>query len=145
MTWADAILTVLKESGNELHYEEITKRILEKGLKPNGNTIDKLAQTVKGTLWNDMNRKSNMPKFIEIKKDYYYLNIYNYKSKKTDNKNFEHKSSKVHTAFGILWDREKINWKSPHLLGCKNEESDELSFDNYIGVYLLYDISGNVI
>jgi len=42
-------------------------------------------------------------------------------------------------AFGMYWDRNKVNWRSRKLLGVQMSGSKIIDFSEQIGVYILYD------
>ena len=50
-SWKNAIVTVLSESPEPLHYSEITERILTRGLKSTAGTIANSDERVSALAW----------------------------------------------------------------------------------------------
>lgn len=138
MPWKDAIVRVLKEHGEPLHYDEIAGRISESGLRTS------LGKTPAATVASVISQSKNDPDplFERVERGRYRLvasgGAIGTAPKEADAAD---EVGGIATAFGMYWDREDVNWgpTRPKLLGRQKEKSDQVDFSDQIGVYLLHD------
>ena len=145
MTWRDAIIKVLKDAGEPLHYQRITSLIGERGLRPVTGATP--ANTVAANLNTIVNDETNQ----------YYKNIQktsrgvfafvdssdtpmDVREEDVDPIDQEELNGDVSVhAFGLYWDREKVNWgKGTKILGRQARGADPVDFSDQQGVYILY-------
>jgi len=153
MTWLNAIITVLKEEGNALHYSDITEKIIEKGYKNKDEITATPSASVSWYLSDDVKNNGNNSKFIKVDKGTYYLKnpntavvqaISTEKDEKEEIKiiqeeRLEQNKSLILTS-GFYWARNDVQWKNnPSLWGKEQREAVPIDFASQIGIYLLHD------
>jgi hypothetical protein len=134
-SWREAIIQVLTDAGEPLHYREITERILSQGLyKTDGATP---AATVSATLNDSIKKDQNSP-FVRVRIGEYMLreSIGEQREQVTKTE----RKQPVFRAYGMYWDRHKIKWTGrPAIWGKQASLADRVDFSRQIGVYVLYD------
>lgn len=147
MPWRKAILRVLSEAKEPLHYSEIAQRILDNGLrKQTGATpAATVAATISMSMQRDLVRvdrgvytlvprtstpqetssveRSDAPEVIpptapeKVEEDNGFLN-----------------------AFGMFWRRDEVDWeqRGQSLLGAQLKAAQGINFAEQVGVYILY-------
>jgi len=131
-TWADAIYQALLGKTNGASCDEIAKIIIEQNLVPPNTESQDIEKSVKGELYRN-------PKFINSNKNIFILHEYH--EMMQDNMT----DIKLHTAFGLFWQREKVDWAKCELMGFENNNSNLLNFNKHFGIYLLYNSAGEII
>lgn len=132
MTWPKAILKVLEEERNALHYREIANLIAEKHYRINlGSTPE---NTVNATL-------SQMPEVCSTYERGKYI-LKKYYDDYGRNITIETAGQVMIGAFGRYWRRDVINWnvssdKIP-LLGIQSLNANAIDFREQKGIYLLH-------
>lgn len=132
MSWLNAIKKVLSDSGEAMHYKDITEEIISKQL-----IKTKIGATPSATVSSYLT--TNIDTFQRVERGKYILKEAFEFNKNNLTKNKDEKDSII-TSFGMFWSRDFITWKNkPSLLGRENAKSDIIDFKEQIGVYLLYD------
>lgn len=141
-SWENAIIKVLTESAEPLHYHEITERILSRGLKTtSGATPD---ATVNARMASSIKHEGDKSPFIRVSKGVFALRSFGKKPKRKIVEEIEAEeaevSSEVIRAFGIHWQRDFVVWKrNPRLFGRQQVGAKTVDFSNQRGVYVLAD------
>ena len=138
MPWRQAIIQVLEEEGGPLHYETIVERISESQLRTSFGATP--ASTVVSLISQSLKNEAS-PLFERVEKGRYRLAGGSTVSTNLNKDEGADDVAGIVTAFGMYWDREKVDWKPtrPRLLGQQGENGDQVNFSDQIGVYLLYD------
>ena len=138
--WKDAIIRVLLDHAEPLHYADIAEAIVERSLT--GTVGATPARTVSGTITTSLNREGDNSPFRRIAKGYYTLK---------ESRGLvppsaiaveeEAESTGLINAFGMYWTRERVLWSAskPHILGRQQEGTTIVDFHTERGVYLLHD------
>ena len=143
MTWIEAIVKVLEDSSEPLHYTQIAEEIARKDLRKKVGATP--ARTVNGVLTDTIKRGGDSSPFIKIIKGIYALR----KQGDSDGgsilpnslqKPMQEEPNPILTSFGMFWKRIDIKWKStPQLLGAQEIGAIPVDFCEQRGLYLLYD------
>ena len=139
--WSDAIRRILTEAGKPLHYKEIAHRILEKGLRTPSATPEATVAANLSTMFKDgivargdergfyqIQTESNVPLAPEAIREV----------------EEEARLTSV-AAYGLYWDRDKVNWEpgrgrgNRQLLGSPDDSDQTIDFANQQGIYILYN------
>ncbi len=138
ISWEDAILTVLKDSGGLMHYTEIASQIAARGLRKSPNPAANVAAVLSSSL-----REESSP-FLRLERGTYMLK----QSIAEGPRDLEPLSvddsadpeAGALRAFGMFWQREQVVWTSrPKLLGRQGLGATDVNFSEQVGVYLLHD------
>ena len=150
MTWPEAIIAVLKDAGEPLHYQKITELIGERELRTlsganpansvsgflsqmtnkDHNSFNDQIQRVTPGVYMFVDPASPMP---DPQQD---INDIDDAEAEQD----ETSDQKIIPAFGLYWERDKVNWGrgSKGILGRQTPDSEEVDFSEQHGVYLLH-------
>lgn len=144
--WRDAIIQVLGESNDAMHYSDIATKIVEEELRTSVGATP--AATVNAYISTSINDEGSSSPFIRVGRGEYFLKA---KSEEVQEATSEtvvesgeadlgvEKTSIVH-AFGMFWQRELVLWSnSPCLRGRQQIGADAVDFSSQLGVYLLHD------
>lgn len=139
-TWKQAIIDVLSNSGRSLHYSEITKRILENGLKSSVGATP--AQTVNAQL--SVAIRNGDPTFVRTDPGVFGLTVYPKLAGQTepfgDGDEDSEEEYGALTSLGMFWSRDRVKWQTRgRLLGRQDPKAADVDFANQIGIYLLHD------
>jgi hypothetical protein len=145
LTWPEAIQQVLSASEDALHYEDITNRIIELGLRTNLGATPSF--TVSSAISTSLKKKGENSPFIRVSEGMYHLRSLNRVSiaptpKQSDSSflGTEDESHDIITSLGMFWRRDAVDWGSnPKVLGMQRIGSTPVDFCNQLGIYLLYD------
>ena len=136
-SWDEAILKTLGDAEGPLHYREIANRILKSGLRPDTPTP---SATVSSRLSVSLVPSGKVVK-SDIGSGHYGLST----SPNTQASNEDIAAAKEDAsltrvvAYGLYWDRDKVNWESPRrLLGRVDASNIEIDFARQSGIYILY-------
>lgn len=139
LEWKEAIISVLQERNEPMHYSEISEVIADKKLRKNLGATP--AQTVGATLSTSVLREDSP--FVKVGRGRYILK--STKRQKNKTPKIEEAREPVEeagfiNAFGMYWARNKVLWThTPKILGRQQTESTTVDFCGQKGVYLLYD------
>lgn len=138
--WKDAIIQVLRDNAEPLHYTDIAEAIVERRLKDTLGATP--ARTVSGTITTSLNREGDNSPFLRISKGYYALKeSVGLVPQVAIPLEEEAQSTGLINAFGMYWTRDKVLWSpsKPRILGKQQAGSTIVDFHNENGVYLLHD------
>lgn len=134
-SWKAAIITILSESKDPLHYREITERILTRGLKskagatPDATVNAQIAASIK---------HDNASPFVRVARGTFALRQKSATQNQVDPEAEE--SNAIIRAFGMYWQRDLIVWRrQPQLFGRQQAAAKSVDFGGQRGVYVLYD------
>lgn len=144
MTWIEAIVKVLEDSPEPLHYTKIAEEIARKDLRKKVGATP--AGTVSRVLTGSIKGEGDSSPFIKIMKGIYALR----KQGDSDGgsvlpnslqKPMQEEPNPILTSFGMFWRRINVDWKpTPQLLGAQQEKGAiSVDFCEQRGIYLLYD------
>lgn len=133
--WKDAIIEVLKDAKESMSVYEIAEAIEAKALRNVGaNPSNSIAATIANQLKNEV---------IRVERGLYMLKA-NLVALQ-DMTIVADERANVVKAYGILWDRRKIDWAASDLkimgqfTGGQSEKKTPVNFAKEDGVYVLYD------
>ncbi len=146
-SWKQAIIRVLQESEDPLHYTDITQQILERGYYQTDGATP--AATVNAQIASAIKHEGASSPFVRVARGTFDLRDRAIPVTKLENppKLTTHKDvlepevdgSVIH-AFGMYWQRELVVWKNePKLYGKQQIKSKPVDFGAQIGLYILYD------
>ena len=138
-SWKNAIITILNESKEPLHYHDITERILTRGLKTtSGATPD---ATVNAQIAASIKHDGTASPFLRVAKGIFTLRPTNGATAPQPIIEPEVETSDdVIRAFGIYWQREHVVWRrQPRLYGRQQVAAKSVDFGSQRGVYVLAD------
>jgi len=135
-SWKDAIVTVLAESREPLHYQEITERILSRGLKTTSGATP--AATVNAQIAASIKHEHGASPFVRVSKGVFTLRARTVQTEQEAA--VETTSEDIIRAFGMYWQRELVVWRrQPRLFGRQQVGAKSVDFGDQRGVYILYD------
>lgn len=154
MRWIDAIKKVLQDAGQALHYEEISQKIIEKGLRERVGATP--AATVVSIITTDINRNGDNSAFIRAGLGTYYLRqntptvVIPLQQMTPAEELEEEKEIEVAAqeiiekglikVFGMFWSRDLIFWKNnPSMFGSEQSGATSVDFAKQVGIYMLHD------
>lgn len=146
LSWQDAIVKVLEESLEPMHYHDIAQAVIDKGFRVNVGAIP--ANTVASVL-----SKSLRDRVIRVGGGRYTIpggtsghyrpvvEVTPPAEGDLDPAAGETEEMGLINAFGMFWRRSEVDWRSrtPRLLGVQQSGSQQVDFATQAGVYLLYD------
>jgi hypothetical protein len=137
-SWKSAIITVLSESKEPLHYHEITERIMTRGLKTkSGATPD---ATVNAQISASIKHAGAASPYVRVAKGTFILRAINTAAAEAVLEQEVETSDDVIRAFGIHWQREHVVWRrQPCLYGRQQVAAKSVDFSGQRGVYVLSD------
>ena len=142
MVWQDAILKVLEGAGEPLHYNEITRRIGEQGLRQiTGATPARTVNSILRSLKNEQKvtqRGSGVYAVPEVAEQL--------KKRESDEETEAEEAATnperfAVKAYGLYWSRGLVEWetrRSGRLWGRQFEESLPVDFAKQDGIYFLH-------
>ncbi len=142
MNWREAIIKVLQNENEPVHYADITESIMEQGLKTQVGATP--AASVAATLSESFRLEGKKTPFERVARGYYRLRDEYRKGSCAqldsgpiaDDVGSE---TALINAFGMYWRRELVSWNPPRLLGQQQPGSAPVDFAEQRGVYLLHD------
>jgi hypothetical protein len=137
-SWKSAIITILSESKEPLHYHEITERIMTRGLKTtSGATPD---ATVNAQIASSIKHDGAASPFLRVAKGTFTLRSNGAVAAEPVIEPEVETSDDVIRAFGIHWQREHVVWRrQPRLYGRQQVAAKSVDFSGQRGVYVLSD------
>src|SRR4030095_12877491 len=130
----DAIIKVLMEAKEAMHYTDIAQVIAAKGYKTKVGATP--AARIAAIISTSILSEGEKAPFVKVSRGYFSL-----KDKKLEPILEEEKDEAGFlNAFGMYWKRENVIWKTtPKLMGLQQSGSKTVDFCNQKGVYLLHD------
>ena len=144
--WKEAIVAILEEAQAPLHYSQIAERIYERKLRTEQTATP--ANTVAAAIEASFKNEGKNSPFRRTSRGYYALNDIQQQEPAIAQKELEETASSeitgVINAFGMFWERSKVNWvlPQPSILGQQQYGSKAVDFAKQKGVYLLHDAQG---
>ena len=146
LSWQDAIVIVLQDAGEPLHYQEVTNQIGQRGLRPlTGSTP---AGTVNAHL-SRMTREGESIYDARITRvgrgifEFAHLSLDTSIELEEVDENAGEQPDDVREhlvpAFGLFWERDKVRWNSNQILGRQASIADPVNFAEQQGIYLLHN------
>jgi hypothetical protein len=136
-SWKDAVLTVLGDAKEALHYTDIADAIVERRLRDDVGATP--AATVSSTVTLSIQKDGDNSPFMRVGKGYVALKPPKGKSPPPPPDTPEDEAGLIN-AFGMYWRRDKVLWtSSPKLLGQQQPGATTVDFSAERGVYLLHD------
>ncbi|GAA2583621.1 HTH domain-containing protein [Microbacterium binotii] len=147
MPWRRAILKVLSEAREPLHYSDIAQRILDNGLREHGGATPAatVASTISTYMQNDL---------VRVDRGVYGLTSSTLDSATSSTAlepvvsageapaatDGDADDTGFLNAFGMFWRREEVNWeqRGQTLLGAQLKAAQSINFADQVGVYILY-------
>jgi HB1, ASXL, restriction endonuclease HTH domain len=143
LTWRKAIEKVLSEAPGAMHYQKITEKIIQDGLRSNLGATP--AATVAAAASTAIKNEEDGCPFQRIGKG---LFIWKAKAGITQQPSTPVEEPEqedevqydVISSFGMFWRREAIEWvATPKILGMQQIGAKPVDFHEQLGIYLLYD------
>lgn len=145
MSWKDAIRTVLRDHGSDMHYSDIAQQIIDRKLR------SKVGATPAATV--SANLTAHLAGEVEkTGRGHYRLvdastqagdpdrDVAGDDATSQSGDVDAHPEMGCINAFGIFWRREEVLWKSDiRLWGVQKMGADPVDFGGQSGVYILYD------
>ncbi|MCW0484866.1 HTH domain-containing protein [Gaoshiqia sediminis] len=139
LTWKQAILKVLKDADEPLHYTKISELIVENEYRSS------VGATPAMTVNRDLNSlaSDSSSNVIKVSDGVFTLKD-SIEEKATIDKKVSQKVKQepetIINSFGIFWERDKVLWRNnPDLFGIQQRGATPVNFKEQIGIYLLYD------
>jgi len=146
MTWPQAINKVLGESGEALHYNEITDRIVAQSLRSSLGATP--SATVNACIAASIKHEGSDSPYVRVAKGTFALRApargvtvlpLKLTPEIVDPEETE-EQYEILTSFGMFWRRNEVKWLAkPKLLGTQKDGATAVDFYKQLGVYLLYD------
>lgn len=164
MTWREAIVKVLTESGEALHYSEISDRILSQGYyRTEGATP---ADTVNAQISSSIKHEGEASPFIRVAKGTFALRSSGLAAMPPRQRGTTASSgvtpsravtvpaaavpaleadeaedaAAIVRSFGMYWDRNLVVWRNdPKMFGKQQALAKPVDFGKQRGIYILYD------
>lgn len=143
LSWKDAILAVLNEASEPVHYTDIAEAIADQDLRGTSGVGANPANSVAATIAYSFRSEKDGSPFIRVGGGYYAL-----KQDEADTtfrgdseeEEAEDTETGIINAFGMYWQRDKILWRTaPKLFGQQQPGSTPVDLSEQKGVYMLYD------
>jgi hypothetical protein len=136
-SWKSAVVTVLADAKEPLHYREITERILSRGLKTtDGATPD---ATVGAQITASIKHDGIASPYMKVGRGTFALRQQESQAEVGPEPE-TNGSDEVIRAFGMYWQRELIVWRRhPRIYGRQQVGAKGVDFAGQRGIYILYD------
>ena len=136
MTWPAACEKILRDAGTPLHCAEITKRIVEGGLKTT------LGKTPSATVYAAMFDRKKV--FERVAPATFRLRGVSDPDGPSPVIAGTDPTSPI-MAFGMFWERDLVSWTGrPTILGAQQPGAESVDMSEQTGVYLLHDFRDTV-
>jgi len=143
LSWKVAILRVLAEAGEPLHYGEITTRIFQQGLKSTSGATPKA--TVNQTITSSIANEGSESPFKRTARGMYALREVEVGAPASGTDEVSDDGTNPIEAFGYYWGRDWVRWQtSPRLYGRQDPRANRVDLADQQGVYLLHDARGTI-
>ncbi len=141
MPWREAIIKVLADTPEAMHYSDIAEAIAEQGLRTDFGATP--AASVAATISMSKQNEGDDSPFVRVSRGYYALKEPEEPQETgvapEPDEQVEQETSLIN-AFGMYWRRDYVLWASTlRLLGQQQPSSKPVDFCAEKGVYLLYD------
>ncbi len=140
LSWRDAIIKVLEDSQEAMHYTEIAEAISERKLRTEVGATP--ASTVNAVISTSIQNEGSNSQFVRVERGRYWLRelTQNQQGEQPQPAPAPTDDTGLINAFGMYWSRDKVLWTAnPKILGQQQPGSTPVDFSGQTGVYLLYD------
>ena len=143
LPWKEAIVKVLTDNPEPMHYSEIAEEIVSRGLRTDAIGATPAA-TVNAQFTLSFSKDGDASPFVRVSPGYYTLKLHQLPQEveernRPDSGTSVLDSAALINAFGMFWQRDKVQWRTtPRLLGHQQVGSTPVDFCAQHGVYLLY-------
>jgi|TARA_E500000305_G_C4017307_1_gene236501 hypothetical protein len=141
--WRKAIEQVLREADGPLSRTEIAETIVARELRDDVGLTP--ANTVVSNISTSLKNEGDKSPFVRVGRGEYWLKeLFNQtlsSSKDSAEEADQDSQPGLINAFGMFWDRSKVDWgkSQPALLGIEQSGAKPIDFASQVGVYVLYD------
>jgi hypothetical protein len=144
MPWVDAIVQILRESKEPMHYADITEAIIDRKLRKDVGATP--TYTVNANIaWSIKHEPEKTP-FIRVGRGLYVLRASAQSGGPVSAPDMPppetgvEENAGIVRALGMFWRRDMIDWRgTPELLGCQ-QGGVMVDFCDQRGIYLLHDV-----
>lgn len=146
MIWKSAILKVLEEHSEPLHYTDIAQLIAKYKYRKKDQLGANPAHMVLITISNSLKNDGESSPFRKSSRGYYTTSDFvDTVADIVDEEEVVSPVTGIINALGMYWERSKVAWKSePKIYGKQQQDSESVDFGPQVGVYLLHDNQGIV-
>ncbi len=139
LSWREAVIRVLEEAGEAMHYSDIADRIGELELRSEMGATP--ANTVSATISMSLQSRQDESPFIRLSRGMVALRSAAEKaSSSIADAPRQADETGLINAFGMFWSRDLVVWKTtPQILGQQQLGSKHVDFCQQLGIYLLYE------
>jgi len=143
LTWRKAIEKVLSEAPAAMHYQKITEKIIQDGLRSNLGATP--ASTVAAVLNVAIKDEGHKCPFQRVGKGLFICKAKagitpQSSTPAEEAEQDEEVQYEIISSFGMFWRRDAIEWVSaPKILGMQQIGAKPVDFHKQLGIYLLYD------
>lgn len=146
-TWENAILRVLTESGEPMHYRDIAAEILDRKLVATVGITP--SATVRNAIYRMLDRDASP--VVRVASGVFGLSVAGVVQPATVQADVETilvtegstRNLSV-AAYGLHWERDKVDWSSGRILGYDTDPKQPIDFADQQGVYLLHNWQSTV-
>ena len=141
--WREAIMRVLRDAGEPMHYTDIAEAIAEQELRSDFGATP--AASVNAIISMSLQNDGNGSPFVRVARGQYYLShppehAASLGAQPEDDGEPSSEKTGLINAFGMYWSRDRVLWKTaPQILGQQQPGSTPVDFARQKGVYLLHD------
>lgn len=138
LSWHEAIVEVLEEAKEPLHYTRIAEEIALQELRHNLGATP--ATSVASVVSTSLNSDGDRSPFERVSRGVYRLRGQTPTTAQDPLPSSEDEPDLgLINAFGMYWLRDRVFWEKPNLLGQQQQGSNCVDFSEQRGVYLLHD------
>lgn len=144
MSWQDAVLKVLRDANQPMHYRDIADQIMDREYRSPVANPHNITNNALGQLLKVSGNSKDAVRKIEGEQGMYALRSVAKQINESMRAESEAAKSKgiIKTeAFGLYWDRSAVNWESGSnsLLGQQSKGAQTVDFADQDGIYMLHD------
>ena len=144
MNWREAVIKVLQDSREPMHYTDIAQEIASSKLRKKNELGATPANSVSVAINSSLNKDGKQSPFRRVSKGTYSLSSFEGKDSSIVAPESESiLAAGIINALGMFWEKDKVLWKSePRILGKQQQDSKVVDFSGQVGIYLLHDTQG---
>ncbi len=147
MNWRDAIIAVLKQHSEPVHYADVAEEVANQGLRGEDELGATPANTINALISNSLRDEGDSSPFVRSGRGHYTLRSMPIVDSQevTQVDSAISPISGIINALGMFWERSKVVWRTnPRILGRQQQTSESVDFCDQIGIYFLHDNQGIV-
>ena len=138
LSWKDAIVRVLEQTSEAMHYTQIAEEIDSKDLKRTLGATP--ANTIAAQISISRKNEGQNSPFDRVGRGLYRLKEAVRQPASTPVAQEEDvRGANLIRAYGLYWERKDVDWTRSRILGAATRKSDPVDMSAQNGVYLLYD------